>query len=122
MVLWFAQILPKHMAATNPDRYLRYTRGTLFPCVEAIRMTGVPKPAEWVAGGVENALNWHTKTEDEIEEAPARREETLGDYWRELIPTEGRPSPPLTQRPAYWKFTAARFMSGSSVSIHSGTA
>ena len=21
-VLWFAQILPKHLAATNPDRYL----------------------------------------------------------------------------------------------------
>lgn len=93
MVLWFAQILPKHMAATNPDRYLRYTRGTLFPCVEAIRMTGVPKPAEWVAGGVERTLDWHTPTEDEeIEEAPARREESLASIWRELIPTEGRPA------------------------------
>jgi hypothetical protein len=88
MVLWFAQILPKHMAATNPDRYLRYTRRSLFPLVEAVRMTGVPKPAEWVAHGVENALNWHTKTGVEIEEAPPRREESVADFWRELIPED----------------------------------
>jgi CBS domain containing-hemolysin-like protein len=86
MVLWFAQILPKHMAATNPDRYLRYTRASLFPCVEVIRMTGVPKPAEWVAGGVERSLDWYTKREEEIEEAPARHEDSLADIWRELIP------------------------------------
>jgi hypothetical protein len=86
MVLWFAQILPKHLAATNPDRYLRYTRKTLFPCVEAIRMTGVPMPAEWVARGIENRLDWHPTTDEDILEARQPRQDSLADIWRELIP------------------------------------
>jgi hypothetical protein len=92
MVLWFAQILPKHMAATNPDRYLHYTRAALFPCVELIRMTGVPKPAEWVAHGIENGLDWHPTTDEDIHEAPQQREESLADIWRELIPEPGEPA------------------------------
>jgi hypothetical protein len=89
MVLWFAQILPKHMAATNPDRYLHYTRAALFPCVELIRMTGVPKPAEWVAHGIENGLDWHPTTDEDINEARQPREESVADIWRELIPEPG---------------------------------
>jgi hypothetical protein len=89
MVLWFAQILPKHMAATNPDRYLHYTRAALFPCVELIRMTGVPKPAEWVAHGIEKGLDWHPTTDEDINEARQPREESVADIWRELIPEPG---------------------------------
>src|SRR3982751_4068062 len=37
-VLWFMQILPKHMAATNADRYLKLTQATLFPVVEFVRV------------------------------------------------------------------------------------
>jgi len=92
MVLWFAQILPKHLAATNPDRYLRYTRAALFPCVELIRMTGVPKPAEWVAHRIENGLDWHPTTEEDIEEARRPHEESVADIWRELIPEPGGPA------------------------------
>jgi hypothetical protein len=92
MVLWFAQILPKHMAATNPDRYLRYTRAALFPCVEAIRMTGVPKPAEWVAHGIEKGLDWHPTTDEDIEEARPTRQESLADIWRELVPAPEGPA------------------------------
>ena len=36
-VLWFAQIFPKHMAATNPDRYLGDLRRPLFPVVDVVR-------------------------------------------------------------------------------------
>jgi hypothetical protein len=86
MVLWFAQILPKHMAATNPDRYLRYTRATLFPCVEAVRITGVGKPAEWVAQGIQKRVDWHPTTDEDIQEARQPRQESLADMWRELIP------------------------------------
>jgi hypothetical protein len=93
LVLWFAQILPKHLAATNPDRYLHYTRAALFPCVELIRMTGVPKPAEWVAHGIENALDWHPTTDEDIYESRRPHEESLADIWRELIPETGGPAP-----------------------------
>ena len=48
-VLWFAQILPKHMAATNPDRYLRHLQKTCFPIVDAVRIIGVSQPGEWTA-------------------------------------------------------------------------
>jgi hypothetical protein len=88
-VLWFAQIFPKHLAATNPDRYLSKTR-PLFPVVEFVRKVGVSQPGEWTAVAVENRLSWPAPAE-EIEEAPARREDSLASIWRELIP-ESRPS------------------------------
>ena len=34
-ILWFMQILPKHMAAINPDRYLKVTGGAALPVVNA---------------------------------------------------------------------------------------
>ena len=83
-VLWFMQIFPKHLAATNPDRYLRHTRTSLFPIVEVVRRVGVSQPGEWVASAIERRLNWHAP--ETIEEAPARRAESLADIWAALIP------------------------------------
>ena len=83
-VLWFAQILPKHLAATNPDRYLRHTRSLLFPVVEGVRKVGVSQPGEWTAMAVEHRLDWPAP--QPIEEAPPRRVESLADIWRELTP------------------------------------
>ena len=84
-VLWFAQIFPKHLAATNPDRYLSHTRRSLFPVVEVVRRFGVSQPGEWVASGVERRLDWPITTTG-IEEGPAPREESLAAIWRTLIP------------------------------------
>jgi hypothetical protein len=84
-VLWFAQIFPKHLAATNPDRYLRHTRRSLFPIVEVVRKVGVSQPGEWVASATERRLDWPEPTEG-IEELPAGREESLAGIWRALIP------------------------------------
>ena len=85
-VLWFAQIFPKHLAATNPDRYLRHLRGLLFPIVEGVNQIGVSKPGAWVAGGVERRLNWHLTPAEQMEEATFAPQESLGRIWRELIP------------------------------------
>jgi hypothetical protein len=95
-VLWFAQIFPKHLAATNPDRYLGFLRGPLFPIVEVVRMIGVSQPAEWVARAVERRLDWPLTRAEEIEEAVLPREESLAGVWRELIPE----TPPESGAPA----------------------
>ena len=57
-VLWFMQIFPKHMAATNADRYLALTRHPLFPVVEFGRMIGISWPAEKTAKAVQNRFGW----------------------------------------------------------------
>jgi hypothetical protein len=93
-VLWFAQIFPKHLAATNPDRYLKHLRRTLFPVVEGVRRVGVSQPGEWVASGVERRLDWPLPHVESIEEAPPAREESLAAIWRELIP-ERAPDRPV---------------------------
>ena len=55
-VLWFMQILPKHLAAKNPDRYLRHARRSLFPLVHIVHTSGVAQsrahgqPQLWSAG------------------------------------------------------------------------
>lgn len=85
-VLWFAQIFPKHLAATNPDRYLGFLRAPLFPIVEVVRKIGVSQPGEWVAKAVERRLNWPLTAAEEIEEAVIPREESLAGIWRQLIP------------------------------------
>jgi len=87
LVLWFAQILPKHMAATNGDRYLKLTRPTLSPVVEFVRRIGVSWPAEITAKAVQNRLGWHAEVT--LERAP-RRGEDLADAWAALIPEDGR--------------------------------
>jgi len=93
-VLWFAQIFPKHLAATNPDRYLRHLR-SLFPVVEVVRKIGVSQPGEWVATAVERRLNWPMTPAEEMQEAVIPREESLAGIWRELIPE----TPPPTGAP-----------------------
>jgi len=90
-VLWFAQIFPKHLAATNPDRYLRHLR-SLFPVVEVVRKIGVSQPGEWVAAFIERRLNWPMTPAEEMQEAAIPREESLAGIWRELIPE----APPRT--------------------------
>jgi len=96
-VLWFAQILPKHMAATNPDRYLSHLRGLLFPVVEVVNQSGIPKPGAWVAGGVERRINWHLTQAEEMQEAVMPHEESLARIWRELIPDAEAPASGATQ-------------------------
>ena len=57
-VLWFMQIFPKHMAATNADRYLKVFQAVLFPVVEFVRVIGVSWPAEKTAKAVQNRFGW----------------------------------------------------------------
>jgi hypothetical protein len=99
-VLWFAQIFPKHLAATNPDRYLLHLRNTLFPIVQVVHQVGIAQPAEWVAQSVERRLDWPLAHVESIEEGPAGREESLADIWSQLIPEMAptrAPAPPVDQ-------------------------
>jgi hypothetical protein len=91
-VLWFMQIFPKHMAATNADRYLAWTRRPLFPVVEFVRVIGISWPAEKTAKAVQTRFGWHA--EPTLERAP-RRGEDLADAWAALTPEDGR----AAQRP-----------------------
>jgi hypothetical protein len=95
-VLWFAQIFPKHLAATNPDRYLHYLRRSLFPVVEVVRRSGVSQPGEWVASAVERRLDWYMTDAERMQETVAPPAESLGHIWRQLIPE----SPPEKRAPA----------------------
>jgi hypothetical protein len=97
-VLWFAQIFPKHLAATNPDRYLLHTRGVLLPVVEFVRRIGVSWPAEIVAGAVERRLNWSPPHVTGIEEVPPVYEQSPATIWRELL-TESAPPPAREPEP-----------------------
>jgi len=83
-VLWFMQIFPKHMAATNADRYLKVFQKGLFPVVEFVRMIGVSWPAEKTAQAVQNRLDWHA--EPPLEAAPSRHDESLAKAWAALVP------------------------------------
>ena len=91
-VLWFMQILPKHMAAINPDRYLKVTGGAALPVVNAVRAIGISWPAEKTAAVVQNRFGWHA--EPTLERAP-RRGADLADAWAALTPEDGR----AAQRP-----------------------
>jgi hypothetical protein len=92
-VLWFAQIFPKHMAATNADRYLDLTRRPLFPVVEFVRMIGISWPAEKIANAVQNRFGWHPEPVPET--APSRGAVSLAAGWAALTPDDGR----AAQRP-----------------------
>ena len=52
-ILWFMQILPKHMAAINPDRYLKVTGGAALPVVNVVKAIGISWPAEKTAAAVQ---------------------------------------------------------------------
>ena len=92
-VLWFMQIFPKHMAATNADRYLKVTRAALFPVVEFVRVIGISWPAEKTAKAVQNVLDWHP--EPTLERAPSRGAVSLATGWAALTPENA----PAAQRP-----------------------
>jgi hypothetical protein len=97
-ILWFAQILPKHMAAINADRYLRHLRGSLFPVVAVVDKSGVTLPGKRSAMVVEHWLSWHPK--DGVIEEAVVHETSLGAAWRELIPEEqGRTPGPRERSP-----------------------
>jgi hypothetical protein len=83
-VLWFMQIFPKHMAATNADRYLKLTRAAFFPVVEFVRVIGISWPAEKTAKAVQNRLDWHP--EPTLEKAPSRGAVSLAAGWAALTP------------------------------------
>jgi hypothetical protein len=93
-VLWFMQIFPKHMAATNADRYLNVFRAALFPVVEFVRVIGISWPAEKTAQFVQNRLDWHPEPVPET--APSRGAVPLATGWAALTPGGGRAaqSPP----------------------------
>jgi hypothetical protein len=91
-VLWFMQILPKHMAAINPVRYLKVTGGAALPVVNVVKAIGISWPAEKTAAAVQSLLGWHA--EPTLERAP-RRGADLADAWAALIPEDGR----AAQRP-----------------------
>ena len=84
-VLWFAQIFPKHLAATNPDRYLSHLRHTLFPVVGVVRQIGLSEPGALIAETVEKRIDWQPELEG-IEELPEPQAESLAAIWRALIP------------------------------------
>jgi hypothetical protein len=86
-ILWFMQILPKHMAAINPVRYLKYTGGAALPVVNVVKAAGVSWPAEKTAAAVQSLTGWHP--EPTLERAP-RRGPDLADAWAALIPEDGR--------------------------------
>jgi hypothetical protein len=92
-VLWFMQILPKHMAAMNADRYLKVFQAALFPVVEFVRVVGISWPAEKTAQAVQNRLDWHA--EPTLERAPSRGAVSLAAGWAALTPEDGR----AAQRP-----------------------
>jgi hypothetical protein len=91
-ILWFMQILPKHMAATNSDRYLKITGRTALPVVNFVKAIGISWPAEKTAAGVQRVFGWHA--EPTLEGVP-RRGADLADAWAALTPADGR----AAQRP-----------------------
>jgi hypothetical protein len=82
-VLWFAQIFPKHLAATNPDRYLARLQGSLFPVVKVVHLLGISQPGEWTADVFEGWMHWPAG-EGEVERHHPGRELSMGSIWREL--------------------------------------
>lgn len=91
-ILWFMQILPKHMAAINPDRYLKVTGGAALPVVNLVKAIGISWPAEKTAKAVQSLLGWHPEP---VPETAPRRGVDLADGWAALTPEDGR----AAQRP-----------------------
>jgi hypothetical protein len=82
-VLWFAQILWKHLGATNPDRYLALLSGALFPIVRVVYRMGISQPGEWAADWVEDQLVWSASLE-ELKPRDFDHPLTHGAIWRAL--------------------------------------
>jgi hypothetical protein len=88
-VLWFAQIFPKHLAATNPDRYLARLQGSLFPVVKVVHLLGISQPGEWTADVFEGWMQWPAGP-GEVEPHHPGHELSIGSIWRELRKHEHR--------------------------------
>ena len=82
-VLWFAQILWKHLGATNPDRYLEILSKYLFPIVEVVRKIGISQPGEWTADWVESRLLWPASIE-QLEQGKPDHPLSHADIWRAI--------------------------------------
>jgi hypothetical protein len=81
-VLWFMQIVPKHLAATNADRYLKLTQAALSPFINVVRVIGISWPAEKTAVALQSLIGWHA--EPTLEKAPARGVPSLTAGWAAL--------------------------------------
>jgi hypothetical protein len=95
-VLWFAQILPKHFGAMNPDRYLWLLQRPLFPIVHFVHRLGVSQPGEWTAAVVEDRLDW-SLSPDELTRRRPEPELSHASIWRELGAHHHR-EPPTPRR------------------------
>src|SRR3954462_14286801 len=85
-ILWFMQILPKVLAAINPDRYLKVAGGTLLPVVNLVNAVGISWPAEKTASATQSLLGWNA--EPTLERSPSRGELSLSARWAALFPED----------------------------------
>jgi len=93
-VLWFAQIMPKHLGAMNPDRYLDRLLRFCFPVVEVVRIVGVSQPGEWIAYVLEYWFAWPVQSKDELQKTTSKH--SLAAIWRGLredLVEEAEPKP-----------------------------
>jgi hypothetical protein len=86
-VLWFAQIFWKHLAATNPDRYLARLQRPLFPVVKVVHQLGISLPGEWTADTFEAWMQWPAGEGDAHHPG---HQLSMGSIWRELRKHEHR--------------------------------
>ena len=92
-VLWFMQIFPKHMAATNADRYLKVFQAALFPSVEFVRVIGISWPAENHTHRSEPA---QIRTPSRpLETVASRHDESLAKSLAALVPVGRAPRDPV---------------------------
>ena len=88
-VLWFAQILPKHLAATNPDRYLLAPASVPVPGRRGREQERHPEAGRMDRSGSSSAVSTgRSRRREQMQEALMPREESLGHIWRELNPEE----------------------------------
>jgi len=99
-VLWFMQILPKVLAAVNPERYLKVTGGLALPVVNVVKAIGISWPAEKTAKVIQNRVGWHP--ERELEKAPSRGAASLTTGWAALTPDDSPVAERSSQDPSRW--------------------
>jgi CBS domain containing-hemolysin-like protein len=99
-VLWFMQIVPKHMAAIDADRYLRLTQAALSPLINVVRVIGISWPAEKTATAIQNLIGWHP--EPTLERAPSRDAGSLTAGWAALVPERASAAQRPPEDPTTW--------------------
>jgi hypothetical protein len=78
-VLWFMQIFPKHIAATNADRYLKVFQAILFPIVEIVRVIGISWPAAKTAQARSEPARLARRVDPR--DGTSRHDESLARTW-----------------------------------------